>query len=43
MTELGVTNWIRFGAWLLVGLLIYFFYGYRNSKLHRREEQAAEL
>lgn len=38
MTELGVTNWLRFGAWLLVGLVIYAVYGYRNSKLHRREE-----
>ncbi len=38
MTELGVTNWLRFGAWLLVGLAIYALYGYRNSKLHRREE-----
>ena len=41
MTELGVTNWLRFGAWLLVGLLIYALYGYRNSKLHRREETTA--
>ena len=34
MTELGITNWIRFGAWLLVGLVIYFVYGFRNSKLN---------
>lgn len=33
MTELGVTNWLRFGLWLLVGLAIYFAYGYRNSHL----------
>ncbi len=38
MTQLGVTNWLRFGIWLLVGLVIYFLYGYRNSKLHRREQ-----
>jgi amino acid transporter len=38
MTELGVTNWMRFGIWLLVGLLIYVFYGYKHSKLHRRED-----
>lgn len=36
MTELGITNWIRFGAWLLVGLVIYFIYGFRNSKLNSR-------
>jgi basic amino acid/polyamine antiporter, APA family len=34
MTELGITNWSRFLAWLALGLLVYFFYGYRNSKLN---------
>jgi APA family basic amino acid/polyamine antiporter len=33
MTELGVKNWIRFGAWLLVGLSIYFLYSRKRSKL----------
>jgi len=37
MTELGVTNWIRFGLWLLVGLIIYALYGYRHSHLGRGE------
>jgi amino acid transporter len=41
MTELGITNWIRFGIWLAVGFVVYFFYSYKHSKLHRRE-QAAE-
>lgn len=35
MTELGITNWSRFLAWLALGLVIYFAYGYRNSKLHK--------
>ncbi|MCU1288469.1 MAG: Amino acid transporter [Acidobacteria bacterium] len=35
MTELGVTNWMRFGVWLLVGIAIYVFYGYRNSHLNK--------
>ncbi|REJ76382.1 MAG: amino acid permease [Acidobacteria bacterium] len=35
MTELGVTNWARFGLWLLAGLVIYFLYGYRNSNLNK--------
>lgn len=39
MTELGITNWIRFGVWLLVGIVIYFLYGFWNSKLHHREEE----
>jgi APA family basic amino acid/polyamine antiporter len=40
MTELGITNWIRFLVWLFVGFLIYFLYSYRHSKLHGREEAA---
>jgi amino acid transporter len=40
MTELGWTNWFRFGIWLLVGFGVYFLYSYKNSKLHRREEVA---
>jgi APA family basic amino acid/polyamine antiporter len=27
--------WIRFGWWLLIGLGIYFLYGYRHSRLRR--------
>ena len=38
MTELGYTNWIRFLGWLLIGLVIYFTYSYKNSKLHIRQE-----
>ncbi len=43
MTELGVTNWIRFGAWLIVGMVIYFVYGYKNSHLNRDGEVAVEV
>ena len=38
MTELGFTNWLRFGIWLLVGLAIYFLYGYSNSNLNKTAE-----
>ncbi len=37
MTELGWTNWYRFGIWMLVGLAVYFLYGRRNSKLNKQE------
>jgi len=30
---LGWTNWARLGAWLVLGLFIYFFYGRHHSKL----------
>lgn len=33
MSELGFSNWMRFGIWLLIGLLIYFSYGMNNSRL----------
>ena len=37
MSELGVTNWFRFGIWLVVGLLIYFTYGMKHSQLKEDE------
>ncbi|MGI4864089.1 MAG: amino acid permease [Janthinobacterium lividum] len=36
MTQLGIRNWAMFFAWLLVGLSIYFSYGYKNSKLNKK-------
>jgi basic amino acid/polyamine antiporter, APA family len=38
MTELGVTNWLRFGIWLLVGLAVYFLYGMKNSVLNEQSK-----
>ncbi len=35
MAELGLSNWIGFGIWLLTGLIIYFSYSRKNSKLNR--------
>ncbi len=34
MAELGVSNWIGFSVWLLVGLIIYFGYSRKKSKLN---------
>jgi APA family basic amino acid/polyamine antiporter len=33
MTELGASNWLIFVIWLVIGLAIYFSYGFRKSKL----------
>lgn len=33
MVEIPANSWLVFFGWMAVGLLIYFFYGYRNSKL----------
>ena len=34
LTGMAVSNWMWFGTWLLIGLVIYFIYGYRKSKLN---------
>jgi len=36
MTELGITNWMRFLLWLIVGLTLYFLYGHSHSHLGRQ-------
>jgi amino acid transporter len=35
LSESGTTNWERFLIWLVVGLALYFVYGYNHSKLGR--------
>ncbi|MGN0002836.1 MAG: amino acid permease [Sphingobacterium composti] len=37
MSELGASNWFIFIIWLAIGLVIYFMYGYKNSKLRTQE------
>jgi APA family basic amino acid/polyamine antiporter len=32
MAGLPIMNWLRFFAWLAIGLLIYFFYSRRHSE-----------
>jgi len=33
MSGLPFPTWVRFGVWLLIGLVIYFLYGFRKSRL----------
>ncbi|MDI9310532.1 MAG: amino acid permease [Limnohabitans sp.] len=37
LTGMAVSNWMWFGVWLLIGLVVYLAYGYRNSKLNNIE------
>ncbi|MBT9256745.1 amino acid permease [Phycicoccus sp. KQZ13P-1] len=44
MLNLSVETWLRFLIWMLLGFGIYFFYGYKRSRLHgRTDEDAREV
>ncbi len=36
---LGWTNWLRLGLWLVLGLIIYFVYGSKNSVLNNPDKK----
>ncbi|MFM8597085.1 MAG: amino acid permease [Flavobacteriales bacterium] len=36
MSEIPVQNWIYFGIWLVIGLVIYFSYSRKNSALNQK-------
>ncbi len=40
MLNLATLTWVRFIIWMGVGLLLYFVYGYRNSRLAREQREA---
>jgi APA family basic amino acid/polyamine antiporter len=35
MFQLPSLTWIRFAVWLVIGLVLYFAYGYQHSTLSR--------
>jgi APA family basic amino acid/polyamine antiporter len=39
MLNLSVETWLRFGIWMVIGVVVYFAYGRRNSRLRRAGEQ----
>jgi APA family basic amino acid/polyamine antiporter len=38
MTRLGLSTWIAFGVWMAAGLVFYFLYGMRRSRLATAEK-----
>jgi len=42
MAELEYQSWIRFLVWLIIGLVIYFTYGYKHSVMGKGENAALE-
>jgi basic amino acid/polyamine antiporter, APA family len=43
MVGLPRTAWVRFGWWLAIGIVLYFTYGYRHSKLRPRSSATGTL
>lgn len=39
MFQLGFWTWVGFSLWMIVGLLIYLFYGYSHSELGNRDSR----
>jgi len=39
MMGLPTITWIRFGVWLIVGLAVYFSYGFWKSHLHPKQQE----
>lgn len=39
MFQLPRITWIRFGIWLVVGIVFYFLFGYRHSRMRNRTGQ----
>ncbi|MNI97864.1 hypothetical protein D3C73_1565920 [compost metagenome] len=42
MTNLTTLTWLRFLVWVVIGLVLYASFGYRNSLLSKRNVAARE-
>ena len=41
MINLTVETWLRFVVWMMLGFVVYFAYGYRNSRVGKGEGEPA--
>lgn len=39
LTGMSRSNWVWFIGWLVLGLIVYFLYGYKNSKLNKTAKE----
>ena len=42
MLGLPWITWVRFGLWLVVGMVVYFLYGFRRSRLVQGDKPRIE-
>jgi APA family basic amino acid/polyamine antiporter len=43
MVNLTALTWVRFFIWMVAGVVLYFFYGFRKSRLAQRDSEATEM
>jgi hypothetical protein len=39
MAQLGITNWMRFFIWLVIGLVIFFTFSRKHSVISMKNEE----